>query len=93
MPQTATDAANTILEQEHEIELVWSIADEAERRFRLCGRPDDFCFQSGSGLGLVFGGWNRIVWTARHGWQLSRSHCSPDFVLAWESNEAKGWDE
>jgi hypothetical protein len=64
-------------------EVVWSIIDEAARRFAACGRADDFCLQCVSGVNLVFGGTNRVIWSAASGFRCDQSYCSEGFLSEW----------
>ena len=43
------------------------------------GLREDFCLQHESFPTLVFGGVNRVVWTPRHGFRISESHCTERF--------------
>jgi hypothetical protein len=42
--------------------------------------PLDFCIQHNSGEVIVFGGWNRLCWTAQRGFYPSVSHCNSTFL-------------
>lgn len=55
---------------------VWETAQEI---FEACDAADDFCHQTG----LVFGGTNRIKLTTR-GWVAEESHCTEEFLTAFD---------
>lgn len=65
--------------------VVEAIASAASEVFIRAGCPDDFCIQSSGGV-IVFGGRNRIVWTAKTGLQIARDYCTDTFIKAWEAD-------
>ena len=69
------------------MEIGADVADLAESIFAECGSRDDFGHQTG----LVFGGLNRVILTAR-GFKMDRSYCSPRFKKRWdELNGSDYW--
>ena len=46
---------------------------------------DDFCLQSASSETLVFGGTNRLIWSAARGFQPDQSYCTEKFLLNWQA--------
>jgi len=67
------------------LELVLSIAYEAQDLFVKCGVGDDFCFQAIGSEYLIFGGTNRLKWTAKEGFELQTSHCTTKFLRAFHA--------
>lgn len=63
---------------------VLSIATEAARIFEKAGCPADFCLQSWSMGVMVFGGTNRLKWTAGDGFYPDRSYCTDSFLEAFD---------
>ena len=53
--------------------------------FSQCGAGGDWCLQSTDTGGLVFGGDNRVRLTAV-GWVASKSHCTKEFLHAFEKH-------
>ena len=53
--------------------------------FSQCGAGHDWCLQSTDTGGLVFGGWNRVRLTEK-GWVASKSHCTKEFLAAFEEH-------
>lgn len=64
-------------------EIVWSIIAEAQRRFVECNAAEDFCLQCTTSTVIVFGGTNRVVWSARLGYQLDLGYCTEEFKTLW----------
>jgi hypothetical protein len=79
----STDITLDLYNNEHGIELIESIVLEAERIFKLCGASDDFCFQHATNKTIVFGGTNRLIWSAKKGFRVDQSSCTSRFLLEW----------
>jgi hypothetical protein len=61
--------------------LVYSIIEAAKKYWDYSDAASrDFCMQHTSGTSIVFGGVNRITWTARNGFQVHPNSCSPEFL-------------
>ena len=69
------------------IEICETIAEMAHDVFCKCGAPDDYCVQHIGTTSIIFGGWNRVHLTER-GWSVSRSHCTSEFLAAWDKHYA-----
>jgi hypothetical protein len=54
--------------------------------FEACGCPDDFCVQNAGGYVLVFGGTNRLCWSAKKGFYPDRSYCTKRFLASWDKS-------
>jgi len=67
------------------LELVLSIAYEAEDIFIKCGVKDDFCIQAVGSEWIIFGGTNRLKWTAKWGFELQPSYCTLKFMRAFHT--------
>jgi hypothetical protein len=68
---------------QHQINSVGiTVCELAYTVFEICKAADDFCIQSTSNL--VFGGTNRIVWSARYGFLADRSYCTPRFLACFD---------
>lgn len=65
-------------------ELVYSIIDEARSRFAACGAESDFCLQHHTGTSIVFGGTNRVIWTAVSGYRPDPDDCTKRFLRQWQ---------
>lgn len=65
-------------------ELVYCIVSEALTRFRLCESEYDFCIQHGGCSYIIFGGHNRVIWTASGGFREDRDFCSERFLELWD---------
>lgn len=65
-------------------ELVLSITEEAKRRFFECGAGGDFCIQHCTGESIVFGGTNRVTWTAKRGFVPDAYCCTKRFLKEWK---------
>ncbi len=61
------------------------VIEEALNRFEACGAAEDFCVQS-VGAAVVFGGTNRILWTASAGFRPDVTYCTPRFLAAYREN-------
>jgi len=57
--------------------LAYKVVTEASYYFREC--PEDFCLQT-VGSTVVFGGTNRLIWSARSGFYCDPSYCSRNFL-------------
>ena len=66
-------------------EFILELLETAESIFRDCGVLHDFGLQS-AGARLVFGGTNRLCFSARHGWLADESYCTPNFLAAWKAH-------
>jgi hypothetical protein len=82
---TALNISEQLVTDQHHYELIYAIALEAMSRFAKCNATDDFCLQHCKGGTIVFGGCNRVVWTAQ-GFRLDKSNCTDDFVTTWTEN-------
>jgi hypothetical protein len=58
-----------------------AVAEMAYSLFLDLGIKDDFCVQSG----IVFGGWNRIIWTPMNGFVLDEPYCTPHVIERWKA--------
>jgi len=56
------------------------VVEEAEYVFERCGVASDFAIQGGN----VFGSVNRIIWTARTGFEADRFYCTDSFLEAFD---------
>lgn len=65
-------------------ELICSVVEEACRRFEECGAGDDFRLQYRNLRTIVFGGHNRVVWSASRGFYPDRGYCSDEFLELWD---------
>ncbi len=61
-----------------EEDLLGLVVQFAAEYFEEC--PQDFCLQLLDVAVLCFGSTNRIVWSVRHGFRISREHCTSAFV-------------
>lgn len=59
--------------------IVYEIFQAAAEHW-LGSDEDDFCLQSSGGESLIFGGTNRLRWTARHGFVPDASYCTAGFI-------------
>jgi len=73
------------LDQQHLVDMASLILEEAETRFSACGAEDDFCVQH-VGQNAVFGGTNRLIWSAKHGWQPDRQSCTQRFLAEYDAH-------
>ena len=74
------------IDQETLAEIGSIVAMEAWAIFSACGNSSDFCIQNVTATGVVFGGWNRLIWNPREGFYPSRSHCTTDFLKNYKDN-------
>jgi hypothetical protein len=72
-------------------EIVLAIVDEAHRRFRAVGAETDFCIQHADMESIIFGGWNRVVWSAKSGYRPDESSCTALFLANWKLLQERGW--
>jgi hypothetical protein len=63
--------------------IVATICQAAAKYFEHC--PRDFCLQHCDGERIIFGGTNRLIWTARSGFVPSDSHCTERFLANFDS--------
>lgn len=54
------------------------LINAASRYFIDC--PDDFCIQTIGHQSIVFGGYNRLLWNATHGFRPDSSYCTERFL-------------
>lgn len=73
------------LEQQHLVDMASLILEEAETRFSTCGAESDFCVQH-VGQNVVFGGTNRLIWSAKHGWRPDRTSCTERFLAEYHAH-------
>ena len=64
--------------------IVESIIEQARQLFINCGAESDFCVQNTTFDIIMFGGLNRISWTAECGYHASRWHCTDRFIKEWK---------
>ncbi len=57
-------------------EAVFYIAKEL---FKECGAEEDFCVQDDLIGRIVFGGTNRVIWSAATGFRMDESYCTERF--------------
>ncbi len=67
--------------------LLESIAIGASEYFENC--VDDFCLQFWQGESIIFGGTNRLWWSARRGYTPELEHCTQDFLTHYEAVESR----
>jgi hypothetical protein len=60
------------------------LAEGAWEIFSNMGYKSDFCVQNVTATGAVFGGWNRLLWSAQHGFRPDYSYCTREFLDKWE---------
>ena len=92
MPESSPNKSASIIELTEKIEddwgeIIWSIIDEAEALFKICHADSDFCIQNITGTNIVFGGTNRVIWSARSGFNPDRSYCTKRFLEKWDMNK------
>ncbi|HRQ48586.1 MAG TPA: hypothetical protein PK725_16650 [Rhodocyclaceae bacterium] len=73
------------LDQQHLVDMASLILEEAETRFSTCGAESDFCVQH-VGQNAVFGGTNRLIWSAKHGWRPDRTSCTERFLAEYDAH-------
>lgn len=54
----------------------------AMRIFEDCGAAEDFCVQAVGDV-VVFGGVNRLIFSAKDGWHPDSIYCSERFLKKW----------
>lgn len=68
-----------------ELEIGQAVIEVAEYCFEKAGCPEDYCIQHSNGCGtVVFGGTNRLIWSAFRGWKIDKPYCSDAFIKAAE---------
>lgn len=61
------------------------VLEAAHDIFCTCQAESDFCVQSTGGQTVVFGGTNRLIWTARGGFRPDRGYCTERFLALYDS--------
>ncbi len=78
-----TKAGGEDVDDDDCIAIGFQVVEAAMEYFVEC--PEDFCLQNMSGETIVFGGTNRLLWTARHGFRPDRSSCTEKFLRHYVS--------
>ena len=87
MSDRAVEISNSIINDDKYPELIYSIVERAEEIFKECDEFGDFGVQYVSYNCIVFGGFNRMIWTP-NGFRLDESYCRKDFIEKF--NQLKG---
>jgi len=74
------DVAGQLLNEPEAMAL--SISQAAAVYFDDC--LDDFCVQHVGTATIIFGGGNRLLWTAKAGFYPDKGYCSPEFLARFE---------
>jgi hypothetical protein len=69
-------------------EIVRTIVDQAKLLFEVCESPSDFCIQVMDEDHIIFGGLNRVKWTAKTGFVALRRSCTTRFLENWDNARA-----
>jgi hypothetical protein len=67
-------------------EIISSIAYAAWCVFHHAGCDEDFCVQTVGWSCIVFGGRNRLQWSAQFGFHPLRDYCTESFLDAWDKS-------
>ena len=62
------------------------VIERALEIFERCGAASDFCVQSASDTGAVFGGTNRLLWSLDSGFRPDPTYCTARFREAYAAN-------
>ena len=68
---------------ESEIGLI--VMDAALAYFEKSGCKEDFCIQSIGSETVVFGGFNRLIWSVRNGFKPDPSYCTERFLVGCQN--------
>ena len=69
--------------QQHEVEatnLLYDVIDTAQYLYEKAGFKDDFCVQHITNSVIIFGGWNRVIWSPLNGYRVDSSSCREEFI-------------
>lgn len=77
--KTLTESQYAELQQSDFLMELWEVAGNI---FEDCGAAQDFCLQS-AGNRIVFGGTNRLCFSARIGWHADEPYCTSRFLSEW----------
>lgn len=71
-------------EEVHVIGMI--VFERALEIFERCGAASDFCVQSASDTGAVFGGTNRLLWSLDLGFRPDPAYCTTRFLEAYQAH-------
>ena len=61
-------------------DLLFDVIDTAEYLYNTAGFENDFCVQHIPNSVIIFGGWNRVIWSPLNGYRVDSSSCREEFI-------------